>query len=472
MALALDTTPLHGDGKLEVSEFSNVHLLFASVLSTCCFHACSRRHSASKVEVQLSCTAACSGFHFCVAGYTRLHCFELAQALPLEARAGNVHIHASASAANGTATATATMQDVAELMRWLEDLGVSSPAFRRLKKRLQSSYNFPHRPSVTIAQANFASLRDILRMDHRQARLQCHVETTAHPFTPDTVKLRQLDSVCTTRSGSGRRATLSGCVIGSTHAVLAQTRVACTQVVTAAKVHVTGSPGAQLALCIADPEDFRANLQGHVGTMAQLGFNANALGILAMLDISHFLGPPGDLVAHFTMLRKFFHPWGDKLADDIRLTKITPACLPAVALDNVHVPMPSAARAKLRPISRLHKALLAGPRSLLQYSPERLEEQMHTLVAAGLCATEEDARRLSLQRIKLLTARSLQRYLRAKPRCWRRVAMTMTCVQPAATNHSLQVTLERLLLYKCARCAAGALPSLLPFPRCPPHCSI
>ena len=87
-------------------------------------------------------------------------------------------------------TATASAQDIAELMRWLEDMRVSGPAFERLKKRLRSPYNFLHRPSVTTAQANFASLRDILHMDDRQVRSRCPVDTTAHHSPPASFKSR------------------------------------------------------------------------------------------------------------------------------------------------------------------------------------------------------------------------------------------------------------------------------------------
>ena len=193
-ALVLDTTPLHDDDKLEVSAPSRFSLLCAPLLSTCCFHACSRMqsHFEHRCLQQLQVR---------VTGYFRLDCLDLAQPLPLEVRADNVQIRVS--------TATATVQDTIELMRWLEDMGVSSPAHKRL-----FSKKFLHRPSLTTTQANFASLRGVLRMDDSQARLQCHVETTARRLPPAsvssngrgttwTVNLRQLDSVCTTRSGPG-----------------------------------------------------------------------------------------------------------------------------------------------------------------------------------------------------------------------------------------------------------------------------
>ena len=54
-------------------------------------------------------------------------------------------------------------------MQWLEELGVSSPATEQLKRRLQSPNEVKH-PPVAIAQANFASLRDVLHMGDEQAR--------------------------------------------------------------------------------------------------------------------------------------------------------------------------------------------------------------------------------------------------------------------------------------------------------------
>ena len=167
-------------------------------------------------------------------------------------------------------------------------------------------------------------------------------------------------------------------------------------------------------LCSADPAAFRANLQEHVHTMALLGFNVYALGILATRDIYLFIGTPDALSAHVAMLRNFFRPWGDELAIDISQTKITSLCLPAVALDTMHVSQHSAATTHHKPISQLHKAVLAGPLSLLKCTPARLEEQMRTLVAAGLCATEEDARRQSMQRFQLLLAHTPEWYLERK----------------------------------------------------------
>lgn len=79
-------------------------------------------------------------------------------------------------------TSTASAQDVAELMRWLGGRGVSGPAFKRLRKRLRSPHSFQHQPSVATAQANFASLRDVLHMDDEQARSQRRSQPEHHVY--------------------------------------------------------------------------------------------------------------------------------------------------------------------------------------------------------------------------------------------------------------------------------------------------
>ena len=78
---------------------------------------------------------------------------------------------------------------------------------------------------------------------------------------------------------------------------------------------------------------FRANLQAHVTTMAPLGFNVHALRLLADRDVISLIGPPEALEARIRELRAFFHPWGDELAHGLAHTRITHACLPAVAQD-------------------------------------------------------------------------------------------------------------------------------------------
>ena len=150
-------------------------------------------------------------------------------------------------------------------------------------------------------------------------------------------------------------------------------------------------PSTQLALCIADPETFRANLLAHVDDVAQLGFNAHALGLLASRHLPTVMGTPQALADRFVMLRALFHPCGDELidADGLRRTNITAECLPAVIRATGSVTAESAS------ISRLHKAMLAGPSLLLSCTPAltSIKKAVRALVAARLFATEDAARR-------------------------------------------------------------------------------
>ena len=213
--------------------------------------------------------------------------------------------------------------------------------------------------------------------------------------------------------------------------------------------------GHQLALCSYHPADFRANLREHVATMAPLGFNAHALGVLAARHLSLFLGTPQALAAQYTMLRSVFHPWSDELADSVGKSIITPACLPAVVPDSEaacamrqYGPTPGKA-----PISQLHKAVLAGPVSLLVCMRDGLQRRTRMLVAAGLYATEADAARACMQRTPLLLSRKLEWYLE------RKVAVmegggTLDDVRTACCcTQSLQAALPCLLLWQRARCA-------------------
>ena len=213
--------------------------------------------------------------------------------------------------------------------------------------------------------------------------------------------------------------------------------------------------GHQLALCCTDPVEFRANVLEHVAAMAPLGFNSHALGVLAVRRFSLFLGTPQALAAQYTMLRSFFQPYSDELANSVLRTVITPACLPAVAPDS------DAARAMRQygptrgkaPISQLHKAVLSGPRLLLCCLPERLPQHMRTLVAAGLYATEAEAARACMQLTSLLLPRKLEWYLEHKAAVLE-FGGTLDDVRTACcSTASLQAALPCLLLWQRARCA-------------------
>lgn len=210
-------------------------------------------------------------------------------------------------------------------------------------------------------------------------------------------------------------------------------------------------PGSQLVLCSTDPIAFRDNLRAHVATMAPLGFNAYALGLLAARDIALFVGSPQALAAHFVMLRSFFYPWGDELADDVRLTNITSLCLPAVAQNAIRAAHEISTSTGIAQISRLHKAMLAGPHATLTFTRESLERHTRTLTVAGLCASTMDAKRECMLRLKLLFSRKLEWYL------WRKAAVleaggSLADVRAACCRTArLCKVLQCLLLWQRAR---------------------
>ena len=77
-----------------------------------------------------------------------------------------------ATVAQLTLRAAASVQELGELMQWLADLGLSSPAFARLRERLAAPQGvaMEQQPSVARATANFATLREELFMTDSQVR--------------------------------------------------------------------------------------------------------------------------------------------------------------------------------------------------------------------------------------------------------------------------------------------------------------
>ena len=212
------------------------------------------------------------------------------------------------------------------------------------------------------------------------------------------------------------------------------------------------NPGLQLTLCSTDPTAFRANVRAHVNTMAHHGFNAHALGVLASRDISLFLNPPQDLADRYVMLRELFAPWGDALADDLRHTKITSECLPAAALSALVTTGDCSATSDRLAISRLHKLVLSGPVSVLQLTRTRLQEQMATLVAAGLCATGADARRLCMSHNALLAPYRLSWYLERKAAVLEAGGTLHDVRAACCCSASLQTSLPYVLLWQRVKC--------------------
>ena len=207
----------------------------------------------------------------------------------------------------------------------------------------------------------------------------------------------------------------------------------------------------RLVRTLTDHAAFRARLLNHVGAMAPLGFNAHAVGRLAERHLPAILVTSEALVKQCTMLRRFFAPWGDELVGDLRRTTIPAVCLPAVVRTGVlDVSVPDAPPADTR-ISRLHKAVLAGPGFVWAWSKDGLAEHMRTLVEAGLFTTEADARRGCMSRIKLLEPYKLEWYI------GRRAAVleaggTMDDVHLACCQEgNIQTALPCLLLFERSR---------------------
>ena len=218
----------------------------------------------------------------------------------------------------------------------------------------------------------------------------------------------------------------------------------------------TGKLASALAICTREPETFRANLRAHVDTMGPLGFNAHALGVLASRNLHLFLSTPQALAARFGMLREVFGPAADELAADIRRTGITPACLPAVAHDAAGsccsrglgnlVPAQGGAR-----WARRHHA----------WTQESVEEHLRKLVAAGLFASEAEARHECMRRWnKLLKSRTLEWLLQRRAAVLEAGGTEHDVRAVCGQNASLPVVLRGLLLWQRAKCVHCA-PELL-----------
>jgi hypothetical protein len=64
------------------------------------------------------------------------------------------------------------MQEVREVLQWLSERGVSGKAMDRLMRDVPTPTAFRKPPCLTTAQANFASLKEVLNMSDAQVRLQ------------------------------------------------------------------------------------------------------------------------------------------------------------------------------------------------------------------------------------------------------------------------------------------------------------
>ena len=65
-------------------------------------------------------------------------------------------------------------------------------------------------------------------------------------------------------------------------------------------------------------------------------------------------------------------------------------------------------------LSSVHRAMLAGPDDVLEWTREGLKQHMRTLVAAGLFHSDAEARRECMLQPRLLKSRTLRWYLERK----------------------------------------------------------
>ena len=213
-------------------------------------------------------------------------------------------------------------------------------------------------------------------------------------------------------------------------------------------------------LCIVDPATFRFRVRAHVATMAPLGFNAHALGLLAVRDVSLLTGTTAALAAQYAMLRGFFQPWSDELVTDLHgRSGITPACLPAAPHDLLAT-LPSAAL-EAAPITRLHAAMLSGQaRELLHITHRGLQQHVSTLVRAGVFDDDGEARRACMHHREHLLSRSLKCLVERKAAVLEAGGTIEDARLACRCNGSLQAAWPGLLLFeqtKCAQLAASLL---------------
>ena len=211
-------------------------------------------------------------------------------------------------------------------------------------------------------------------------------------------------------------------------------------------------------MLIAKPATFRLRLRKHVATMAPLGFNVRALGLLAEREPYLVLGSTDALAARFVMLRDAFQPWSDELAQDLSRTNITGECLPAVARNAPPPTLATLAAASERGrCSLVHKAMLAGPTSVLGWTREGLQAHMRTLVAVGLFVNEADAWRGCLLQLSLLVSRKLEWYLARRAAVLEVGGSAEDVLAACCRSDSPQVLLAHLLLFKRAECAVAMI---------------
>ena len=338
---------------------------------------------------------------------------------------------------------TATMQAPAELTEWLRDYG-----FHREAVAAVESMAFTVEPTLAITQANVDALQSVLRMDDAQVKLvrafvaaaaYCSRTSCLHVHAPKRYVCASLEllyhrlpkhspSQLAMNATAGAHNDASqhssgllcvcvcfACLSSSTRMHVCDSHVSTVvQVLRAFKrllCSTNANESMQRDLFCASPQHFLERLNMLVTTMAPRGFTAAALGVLAARDVLVLLRDPDWLAVQFEMLRAFFAPYSDAPATVTTMTRGLRASLPAV--------MPSAkqtldkrfAAGQQMDLSSVHRAMLAGPHHVLEWTREGLKQHMRTLVAAGLFHSDAEARRECMQRPQLLRSHKLRWYV-------------------------------------------------------------
>ena len=170
----------------------------------------------------------------------------------------------------------------------------------------------------------------------------------------------------------------------------------------------------QRKLFCAQPDRFLDHINMLVTTMAPRGFTAAALGVLAARDVCVLFRDPDWLAVQFEMLRAFFAPYSDAPATVRMMTRGLQASLPAVMPRAEQTFDRRCAAGQPVDLSSVHRAMLAGPSLVLEWTREGLKQHMCTLVAAGLFHSDAEARRECMSRPRLLESHLLRWYVERK----------------------------------------------------------
>ena len=218
--------------------------------------------------------------------------------------------------------------------------------------------------------------------------------------------------------------------------------------------HAIANDSMQRELFCTQPDRFLDRLNMLVNTMALRGFTAAALGVLAARDARVLLRDPDWLAVQFEMLRAFFAPDSDAPATVTKMTRGLRASLPAVMPCAKQTLDKRFAAGQQMDLSSVHRAMLAGPDVVLEWTREGLKQHMRTLVAAGLFHSDAEARRECMQRPQLLSSHKLRWYVVRKAAMLEAGGSTDDALAACCYGGSLQAAYPCLLLWQLSRCVA------------------